>query len=143
MAATYTAGDTGNRNRLRLMIGDTPPAGGGEFPVGVDADFQDGELDDILTQEGDDLNKAAGAALEALASRLARGIDFTADGASFKTSLRVKEIRAQARMYRNRGRGATVIMPVRKDAFSDDVSGEEADTGGGTIGFDRGRFDNW
>ncbi len=135
MGATYSLGGTGNRDRLRLRIGDTPPGGLAEFEPGVVPDFQDEELDDFLSQEGDDIDKAGAAALESLAARLARSPDFTADGASFKLQARVKEIRTHARLLRSRGRGVVTIMPQRKDGYSDDVTGDDV-TGGSNTDLD-------
>ena len=74
MAFTYTAGSTAERDRVRLEIGDT------------DADrvlFQDAELDDFLTQEGESILGSAARACETLAVRFARDFTFSSDGSNF------------------------------------------------------------
>ena len=140
MAATYTAGSTADRDRLRLIIGDTPTAGGTTFAADIDALFQDEELDDLLVQEAS-VNLAGALALEILASRASGAFDFSADGASFKKGSVADRYMKRATQLRARGRGQKTLMPLRKDAYSDDVSGEEAVTGVGALDFNRGRWD--
>lgn len=128
MAFTYVKGSTADRNRLRLLIGDTDAS----RPL-----FEDAELDDLLSQEGDSINGSAAAACEILAIRYSRDFDFSADGASFSKSQVAKMYSERARLLRARDRGTTVIMPQRKDAYSDDIGADEADVGG-KLDFDRG-----
>jgi hypothetical protein len=130
MAATYTAGSTANRDRLRLLIGDAPVGGGG-FKGDENADFQDSELDDILVQESDNLNLSGALALEILASRKARDFDFTADGSSFKKSSVPAMLMKRARQLRMRGRGVSVVMPQRVDGYSSDVASDAVNASGG------------
>lgn len=130
MAFTYTKGSTTDRNRLRLLVQD------------VDEDrllFEDAELDDLLEQEGS-VTLAGAAVFEALAARYARDYDFSADGASFRKGSVYQAYMVQARRLRRRGRAGVAVMPLRKDAYSDDVTSEEA-TVGGTASFDKGQFD--
>jgi len=60
MSFTYTVPAASDRDRLRRLIGDTTSGAGNYI-------FEDGELDDILTEEGSDLNLAAASALRTLA----------------------------------------------------------------------------
>jgi len=131
MAFTYTAGSTADRDRIRLEIGDT------------DSDrvlFEDAELDDFLTQEGDSVMGSAARACEVLAVRFARDFTFSADGGSFQKSNVTQMYQKLARRLRNRARGATVVMPRRKDGYSvytdsDEVTGLNIlDSGTGQFG---------
>jgi hypothetical protein len=118
MAFTYTAGSTADRNRLRLLIGDT------------DATrklFEDEELDDILTQEGDSINGSAALACETLAIRFARDFDFTADGATFRKSKVSEQFEKMARKFRSRARGSTVVPARPTDGYSDDIDSDDVD----------------
>ena len=135
MAATYTKGNTSDRNRLRLKIQDTPPNGAAEWPAGDAALFDDDELDDLLEDEGSVI-LAAAAALEALATRYSRDVDFTADGSSFMLSKRVDGLRREARRLRAKGRGIGVTPPKRVDGYSDDVVSDEVDASSSAT-FDR------
>jgi len=130
VAFNYTEGSTADLDRLRLEIGDTDPNR---------ARFSDAELDDILVQETDVLPSAA-RAFEILANRTAGDFDFTADGTSFRKGSVSDRYAKMAKRLRARARGTTAVMPVRKDAYSGDVSSEEA-TVGGSVNFDRGRFE--
>tara|TARA_Y100000310_G_scaffold126272_3_gene125048 strand:+ start:7470 stop:7898 length:429 start_codon:yes stop_codon:yes gene_type:complete len=125
MTATYTVGSTADRDRLRLKIADYPLGGGDAFAAATDADFQDEELDDILSQEGDDLDLSAAHCYEVLAGRAARSFDFTADGATFRRGMTVKELRQQAKIFRARGRSGDVVEPERKDGYSTTVHAAE------------------
>jgi hypothetical protein len=137
MAATYTVGGTGNRDRLRLRIGDYPLVGGATFAADENADFQDEELDDILTQEGDNINLAAAQCYEILAGQAARRYDFSADGASFKRGQSASVLLKQARIYRARGLGSEVVEPERKDGYSTTVHAAEVDEASSDGDFDR------
>jgi hypothetical protein len=130
MAFTYTAGSTANLDRVRLEIGDT------------DEDrslFTDEEINDLIVQEGAVYSSAA-RACEILAVRFARDFNFTADGASFQKASVAQMYATLAKRLRARGRGTTVVQTRRKDAYSDDINSDTAATGG-TVDFDRGRFD--
>ena len=65
MAITYTAGDTGNRTRVRLLIGDT------DTQAPIQQRLEDEEIDDLLTISGGYRASAAAAAM-ALAAKFAR-----------------------------------------------------------------------
>ena len=130
MAFNYTEGSTADRDRLRLEIGDTDANR---------ARFSDAELDDILVQESTVLSSAA-RAFEILANRTAGDFDFTADGTSFKKGSVSDRYMKLAKRLRARAKGTTTVMPLRQDAYSDNVSSEEA-TVSGRVSFDRGRFE--
>ena len=119
MAFSYTQGSTADRDRVRLEIGDTDSSR---------ALFQDAELDDFLTQEGDSVMGSAARACEVLAVRFARDYSFSADGGSFQKNQVTMVYQKLARRLRNRARGTTVIVPRRKDGYSvytdsDEVTG--------------------
>lgn len=130
MAFTYTKGDTADRNRLRLEIGDT------DINRSL---FDDDELDDILVQEPGVIPSAA-RACEILAVRFARDFDFSADGSSFSKSKLSEQYTKMGRRLRARARGTSIIVPRRIDGFSDDVDSDEVNVRN-TTSFDRGRFD--
>ena len=131
MAFTYTAGSTAERDRVRLEIGDT------------DADramFQDAELDDFLSQEGDSVLGSAARACETLAVRFARDFTFSSDGSNFQKGSITQMYMNQAKRLRRQARSTTTVMPRRKDGYSiytdsDDVTGlNSLDVGTGRLG---------
>ena len=131
MAFTYTPGSSADRDRVRLEIGDT------------DSDrtlFQDAEIDDFLSQEGDSALKASARACETLAVRFARDFSFTADGASFQKGNITQMYMNQAKRLRRKAQGSTTVMPRRKDGYSvytdsDEVTGLNIlDSGTGQYG---------
>ena len=131
MAFSYTSGSTADRDRVRLEIGDT------------DSDralFEDAELDDFLSQEGDSVMGSAARACEVLAVRFARDYSFSADGGSFQKNQVTLMYQKLARRLRNRARGAIIIVPRRKDGYSvytdsDEVTGLNIlDSGTGGFG---------
>ena len=129
MAFTYVKGSTANRDRVRLEIGD------------VDANralFEDAELDDFLAQDTSVL-LAAAHACDTLAVRFARDYSFSADGASFHKGDVGAHFTAQARRLRNLANASHVMMPQRKDGYSDDIRSDEVDVIGSST-FDSGRF---
>ena len=131
MAFSYTAGSTADRDRVRLEIGDTD-----EEKVL----FQDSELDDFLSQEGDNVMGASARACEVLAVKFARDYSFSADGGSFQKNQVTLMYQRLARRLRNRARGTTTVMPRRKDGYSvytdsDEVTGLNIlDSGTGQFG---------
>lgn len=134
MAFEYTPGSTADRDRLRLELGDTDARR---------ALFEDAELDDILAQEDGVLNAAA-RACEILSARYARDFSFAADGARFDKGGRAglsAMYAARAKALRARAAGSRTVYPARKDGYSDDITVEEATTGG-DVDFDRGRFED-
>ena len=131
MAFSYTAGSTADRDRVRLEIGDT------------DEDrilFQDAELDDFLTQEGNSILGSAARACETLATRFARDFTFSADGASFQKGTITQMYMNQAKRLRRQARATTPVMPRRVDGYSvytdsDEVTGLNIlDSGTGQYG---------
>ena len=131
MAFSYTTGSTADRDRVRLEIGDT------------DEDralFQDAEIDDFLSQEGDSVLKSAARACETLAVRFARDFTFSADGASYQKGQITQMYMAQAKRLRRKASGTTTVMPRRKDGYSvytdsDEVTGLNVlDSGTGQFG---------
>tara|TARA_Y100000310_G_scaffold26392_1_gene25155 strand:- start:906 stop:1316 length:411 start_codon:yes stop_codon:yes gene_type:complete len=131
MAFTYTAGSTADRDRVRLEIGDT------------DSDralFEDTELDDFLSQEGDSVLSASARACETLAVRFARDFSFSADGANFQKGNITQMYMNQAKRLRRKAQGTTTVMPRRKDGYSvytdsDEVTGLNIlDSGTGQYG---------
>ena len=131
MAFTYTAGNTADRDRVRLEIGD------------IDSDralFQDAELDDFLSQEGDSVLKASARSCETLAVRFARDFSFSADGANFQKGSITQMYMNQAKRLRRKAQGTTTVMPRRKDGYSvytdsDEVTGLNIlDSGTGQYG---------
>ena len=131
MAFSYTAGSTADRDRVRLEIGDT------------DEDrslFQDAELDDFLSQEGNSILGASARACETLAVKFARDFTFSADGASFQKGSVTQMFMAQAKRLRRQARATTTVMPRRVDGYSvytdsDEVTGLNIlDSGTGQYG---------
>ena len=131
MACSSTAGSTADRDRVRLEIGDT------------DEDrilFQDAELDDFLTQEGNSILGSAARACETLATRFARDFTFSADGASFQKGNITQMYMNQAKRLRRQSRATTTVMPRRVDGYSvytdsDEVTGLNIlDSGTGQYG---------
>ena len=119
MAFSYTEGSSADRDRVRLEIGDTDSSR---------ALFQDAELDDFLSQEGDNVMGSSARACEVLAVRFARDFSFSADGASFQKNQVTLMYQKLARRLRNRARGTTTVVPRRKDGYSvytdsDEVTG--------------------
>ena len=131
MAFSYTAGSTADRDRVRLEIGDTDE----ERVL-----FQDGELDDFLSQEGNSILGSAARACETLAVRFARDFTFSADGASFQKGSVTQMFMNQAKRLRRQARATTTVMPRRVDGYSvytdsDEVSGLNIlDSGTGMYG---------
>ena len=119
MAFTYVKGSTANRDRVRLEIGDVDPNR---------ILFEDDELTDILTQEGDVVLKAAARCCEVLAVRFARDFDFSADGSSFHKSSVTAAYQKMATRLRARATGTVVVMPRRVDGYSQDVDSDEVST---------------
>ena len=131
MAFSYTAGSTADRDRVRLEIGDT------------DEDrslFQDAELDDFLSQEGNSILGASARACETLAVKFARDFTFSADGAAFQKGSVTQMFMAQAKRLRRQARATTTVMPRRGDGYSvytdsDEVTGLNIlDSGTGQYG---------
>lgn len=131
MAFSYTPGSTADRDRVRLEIGDTDS----ERVL-----FQDAEIDDFLSQEGNSILGASARACETLAVRFARDFSFTADGASFQKGNVTQMYMNQAKRLRRQSRGATTVMPRRVDGYSvytdsDEVTGLNIlDSGTGQFG---------
>ena len=131
MAFSYTAGSTADRDRVRLEIGDTDE----ERVL-----FQDGELDDFLSQEGNSILGSAARACETLAVRFARDFTFSADGASFQKGSVTQMFMAQAKRLRRKAGATTIVMPRRVDGYSvytdsDEVTGLNIlDSGTGQYG---------
>lgn len=119
MAFTYTDGGTSNRNRVRLEIGDTDAA---------TAMFTDAEIDDLLSQEGDNMLKAAARACEVLAARYSRRVDFTADGATIRAAQYAEAWRRAGVELRRRAEGTATVTTKRVDGYSDDVETDDVDT---------------
>ena len=137
MAFTYSPGSDADRDRVRLEIGD------------IDSDrplFQDAELDDIISQEGNSILGSAARACETLSVRFAREFTFAADGASFQKGAIAQMYKEQSKRLRRQARSTKTIIPRRKDAYStytnwDEVSGLNVyDRGAGSLGRRR-RYD--
>ena len=131
MAFSYTAGSTADRDRVRLEIGDTDESR---------VLFQDAELDDFISQEGNSILGAAARACETLAVKFARDFTFSADGASFQKGNVTQMFMAQAKRLRRQARATTTVMPRRVDGYrvytdSDEVTGLNIlDSGTGQFG---------
>ena len=131
MAFSYTAGSTADRDRVRLEIGDTDESR---------VLFQDAELDDFISQEGNSILGAAARACETLAVKFARDFTFSADGASFQKGNVTQMFMAQANRLRRQARATTTVMPRRVDGYSvytdsDEVTGLNIlDSGTGQFG---------
>ena len=131
MAFSYTAGSTADRDRVRLEIGDTDESR---------VLFQDAELDDFISQEGNSILGAAARACETLAVKFARDFTFSADGASFQKGNVTQMFMAQAKRLRRQARATTTVMPGRVDGYSvytdsDEVTGLNIlDSGTGQFG---------
>jgi len=115
MVATYTAGSTADRDRCRLYLGDTNTS----IPL-----FEDAEWDDFLATETT-VNKAVALAAETMANRSAQKMNFTADGSRFEAGKQYEYWLGQARRWRAKSQGATVVVPTRIDGYSDDVDSDE------------------
>tara|TARA_B100001123_G_C15337338_1_gene1033352 strand:- start:1184 stop:1597 length:414 start_codon:yes stop_codon:yes gene_type:complete len=131
MAFSYTAGSTADRDRVRLEIGDTDESR---------VLFQDAELDDFISQEGNSILGAAARACETLAVKFARDFTFSADGATFQKGNVTQMFMAQAKRLRRQARATTTVMPRRVDGYSvytdsDEVTGLNIlDSGTGQYG---------
>ena len=131
MAFSYTAGSSADRDRVRLEIGDTDE----ERVL-----FQDAELDDFLSQEGNSILGSAARACETLAVRFARDFTFSADGASFQKGRVTQMYMAQAKRRRRKANETSIVMPRRVDGYSvytdsDEVTGLNIlDSGTGQYG---------
>ena len=131
MAFSYTAGSTADRDRVRLEIGDTDESR---------VLFQDAELDDFISQEGNSILGAAARACETLAVKFARDFTFSADGASFQKGNVTQMFMAQAKRLRRQARATTTVMPRRVAGYSvytdsDEVTGLNIlDSGTGQFG---------
>ena len=131
MAFSYTAGSSADRDRVRLEIGDTDE----ERVL-----FQDAELDDFLSQEGNSILGSAARACETLAVRFARDFTFSADGASFQKGSVTQMYMAQAKRLRRTANETSIVMPRRVDGYSvytdsDEVTGLNIlDSGTGQYG---------
>ena len=131
MAFSYTAGSTADRDRVRLEIGDTDESR---------VLFQDAELADFISQEGNSILGAAARACETLAVKFARDFTFSADGASFQKGNVTQMFMAQAKRLRRQARATTTVMPRRVDGYSvytdsDEVTGLNIlDSGTGQFG---------
>ena len=131
MAFSYPAGSTADRDRVRLEIGDTDESR---------VLFQDAELDDFISQEGNSILGAAARACETLAGKFARDFTFSADGASFQKGNVTQMFMAQAKRLRRQARATTTVMPRRVDGYSvytdsDEVTGLNIlDSGTGQFG---------
>ena len=131
MAFSYTAGSSADRDRVRLEIGDTDE----ERVL-----FQDAELDDFLSQEGNSILGSAARACETLAVRFARDFTFSADGASFQKGNVTQMFMAPAKRRRRKASETSIVMPRRVDGYSvytdsDEVTGLNIlDSGTGQYG---------
>ncbi len=131
MAFSYTAGSSADRDRVRLEIGDTDEGR---------VLFQDAELDDFLSQEGNSILGSAARACETLAVRFARDFTFSADGASFQKGSVTQMYMAQAKRLRRKAKETSIVMPRRVDGYSvytdsDEVTGLNIlDSGTGQYG---------
>ena len=131
MAFSYTAGSSADRDRVRLEIGDTDE----ERVL-----FQDAELDEFLSQEGNSILGSAARACETLAVRFARDFTFSADGASFQKGSVTQMYMAQAKRLRRKANETSIVMPRRVDGYSvytdsDEVTGLNIlDSGTGQYG---------
>ena len=133
MAFSYTAGSSADRDRVRLEIGDIDET----RPL-----FEDAELDDLISQEGDDVTGASARACEVLAARFAREYSFSADGSTFQKNQVTLMYTQQGKRLRARARGTTTVMPQRKDGYSvftdsDDVTGLNVLDSGTSGGYGR------
>ena len=129
MAFSYNKGNTSDRDRVRLEIGDVTES---------TALFDNDELDDIILREGSAI-KAAARACEILAVRFAREFDFTADGSGFKTSQKSEAYAKMGVRLRNRAK-SDVTVPTRVDGYSDDIPSDEMVSSVQT-GFEAGRWE--
>ena len=131
MAFSYTPGSTADRDRVRLEIGDTDESR---------VLFQDAELDDFISQEGNSILGASARACETLAVKFARDFTFSADGASFQKGSVTQMYMNQAKRLRRQARATTTVMPRRVDGYSvytdsDEVTGLNIlDSGTGMFG---------
>lgn len=100
------------RDKVRLRIGDTDP----DAPI-----LNDEEVDDFLTEHGDDVYAAAAACCDAIAAKYATAFDFDTDNQSFKRSQVVEAYRKLARDLRAHGEGAGAVTTTRVDGYSQDI----------------------
>jgi hypothetical protein len=93
---TYAQPWTSTRDYVRFLIGDT---------VSLNANFTDEELDSLLIEWSADGRLAAAQALDALASKYARGaIRWAVPGLSVDRTKMVEALREQARSLREDAR---------------------------------------
>lgn len=100
--------------RVRLELDDTNE----DAPL-----FSDEEIQAKLTENGDNVLKAAADLCDILARRYARDYDFKTDDQEFKRGARAKVWADLAEQLRNRAGGGLSVMAVTKvDGYSDDLS---------------------
>jgi hypothetical protein len=118
MAFTYVSGSTTDATRVRFNLGDTDENR---------SLFDDAEIGDLLAQESDSVDGAVALGAEILALRYARDFDFTADGSSFKKGSVSKMYSDLAVKHRALARGTGVIVALRVDGYSDDITADAVD----------------
>jgi hypothetical protein len=110
------------RDEVRFELGDVQAAN----PL-----FNDDELDYLLGQHADNVLLTAAHACDILATRFARGFEFSdGDDRTFKPGERVAHYRTMARDLRERAStaasgGLAVIETTRVDGYSDDLSSRD------------------
>ncbi len=132
MTFSYTASISVDRDRVRYHIRDLEEDNG---PLPGDANFQDAEIDDLLTEEGN-WGRAVAACFEILATAWRRYPTFQADSVTVSRSHISRGYAQDAKEWRkkwgyNPAIGASTVTTAtikRIDAYSDDVDSTETST---------------
>jgi len=127
---TYNDALATNRDKIRFAINDTVSGSG---PRPSDGNFTDDELTALVTNEGT-WQRAVAAAFERLAAEWTRHTTFRADGLSLNRSDIAKGYREDAKRWRTQygyTRPTYVAGQITKDAYSDDITSDDVDTGSG------------
>ena len=104
MASTYSL--SSDRGKVRFELSDTD-----EF----NAEFNDAEIDHLLTEESSNVLLAAARGAEVLSLCYAKDPNFTADGVTVQGTARAKHWASLALQLRNRARGGVTSVQTRHD----------------------------
>ena len=130
MTWTYSDPSTINRDKIRLLIGDTDT---------TDQQLSDEEIAFFLTEEGS-VYRAAAAAARALLAKYSRLVDKSVGDLSISYSQRVESYKALIKDLDSRAGGRTSVPYLGGSSISD-MDSEKEDTNRPKPAFERGQFD--
>ena len=120
MAFTYDPSLPADRDRVRRFINDVVENSG---PLPSDLNFQDAELDAVVTLEGA-WQRAVAACFEMLAAAWSKYPSHTADGVSISNSDVSRKFQEQAEKWRDQYGGSPTgmiaVASKRWDGYADD-----------------------